>query len=54
MIELKIDKIEDRVTVGAILLRNGYTVSPVKRKKGKTGYEYILQAYIRTETEEDK
>lgn len=39
---LSIDRLEDRATVCAILYRNGYTVSPVRRKVKKTN-EYLLK-----------
>ena len=53
MMELKISTIEDRMTVAAILIKNGYTVSPVKRKKTKTSasYEQVLEVYFRDKKE---
>lgn len=45
--ELVIDKQEDRRTVTGILVANGYTVGPGKRRKTPTGraYEYFLNVY---------
>lgn len=45
--ELVIQGVEDRLTVAAILIKNGYTVGPDKRKKTPTGksLDYLLQVY---------
>lgn len=45
--ELVIDKLEDRKTLTGILVANGYTVGPGRRKKTPTGrvYEYFLKIY---------
>lgn len=49
--ELSIYKLEDRKTVTAILLENGYTVGPGVRKKTPTGkqMDYYLKVYRDTE-----
>ena len=45
--ELVIQGVEDRLTVSAILIKNGYTVGPDKRKRTPTGktMDYLLQVY---------
>jgi len=45
--ELSISKLEDRKTVTAILVENGYTIGPGKRKKTPTGktMDYYLKVY---------
>lgn len=35
--ELVIQGVEDRLTVSSILIKNGYTVGPDKRKRTPTG-----------------
>lgn len=44
-VELRIFKVEDRVTVAGILFKNGYRVQQVKKKRpsGK-GVEYVIHA----------
>lgn len=42
VIELKINKVEDRARVSAILVSNGYWVAQGKRAKGKS-VEYTLK-----------
>ena len=53
--ELKIDKLEDRKTVTAILHENGYTVGPKKIKRNPSGksYDYMIAVY-RDESDEDE
>ena len=43
--KLYIDKLEERIEVAGILIKNGYTVSQGKEKKSPTGktYEYFLE-----------
>lgn len=45
--KLYIDKLEDRIEVAGILIKNGYTVSQSKEKKTPTGktYEYYLTVF---------
>ena len=44
MLRLKISEIEDRVTVAAILFKNGYSVTPVKEKPpGKKVNVYYIE-----------
>lgn len=40
-----IDKLEERIEVAGILIKNGYTVSQGKEKKTPTGktYDYFLE-----------
>ena len=42
--KLYIDKLEERIEVAGILIKNGYTVSQGKEKKSPTGktYDYFL------------
>lgn len=42
--KLYIDKLEERIEVAGILIKNGYTVSQGKEKRTPTGktYEYFL------------
>lgn len=42
--KIYIDKLEDRIEVAGILIKNGYTVSQSKEKRTPTGktYEYFL------------
>lgn len=42
--KLYIDKLEERIEVAGILIKNGYTVSQGKEKKTPTGkvYDYFL------------
>lgn len=50
--ELRVYNQEDRLAVAAILIKNGYTVGQIKRKKGTSGkaVDYFL---IVTEEEEN-
>ena len=43
--KLYIDKLEERIEVAGILIKNGYTVAQGKEKKSPTGkvYEYFLE-----------
>lgn len=43
-VKLYIDKLEERIEVAGILIKNGYTVSQGKEKKSPTGktYDYFL------------
>ena len=43
--KLYIDKLEERIEVAGILIKNGYTVSQGKEKKSPTGktYDYFLE-----------
>lgn len=45
--ELVIQGVEDRLTVSSILIKNGYTVGPDKRKRTPTGktLDYLLNVY---------
>lgn len=45
--ELVIQGVEDRLTVSSILIKNGYTVGPYKRKRTPTGktLDYLLNVY---------
>ena len=45
--KLYIDKLEERIEVAGILIKNGYTVSQGKEKKTPTGktYEYFLTVF---------
>ena len=43
---LKIGNEADRVTVASILYKNGYSVSPVRRKKNGKTYEYYVEFAI--------
>ena len=42
--KIYIDKLEDRIEVAGILIKNGYTVSQSKERRTPTGktYEYFL------------
>ena len=42
--KIYIDKLEDRIEVAGILIKNGYTVSQDKEKRTPTGktYDYFL------------
>ena len=42
--KLYIDKLEERIEVAGILIKNGYTVSQSKEKRSPTGktYDYFL------------
>ena len=42
--KIYIDKLEERIEVAGILIKNGYTVSQSKEKKTPTGktYDYFL------------
>lgn len=42
--KIYIDKLEDRIDVAGILIKNGYTVSMDKEKRSPTGkvYDYFL------------
>ncbi len=39
-IKLNVKELEDRLTVGAILMKNGYKVSMTKEKKNGKGNQY--------------
>ena len=45
--ELRIAKLEDRKIVASILLENGYSIGPSRRKKTETGktMDYFLKVY---------
>lgn len=45
--ELVINGQEDRLNVASILIKNGYTVGPDKRKRTPTGktLDYLIQVY---------
>lgn len=40
---LRISNEADRMTVVAILYKNGYSVSPIRRKKNGRSYEYFIK-----------
>lgn len=44
---LKIGNEADRVTVASILYKNGYSVSPVRKKKNGKTYEYYVEYEIK-------
>lgn len=44
---LKIGNEADRVTVASILYKNGYSVSPVRKKKNGKTYEYYVEFSIK-------
>lgn len=44
---LKIGNEADRVTVASILFKNGYSVSPVRKKKNGKTYEYYVEYEIK-------
>ena len=48
---LRIGNAEDRAAVAEILYKNGYTVSPARKKKGKS-FEYYVRYEIRDMEEE--
>jgi hypothetical protein len=51
---LKIGSEADRVTVASILYRNGYGVTPVRKKKNGKTYEYFVKyEFVGTATQED-
>lgn len=43
---LKISNEQDRVTVAAVLLRNGYSVAIARKKKAGKQSEYYVQATL--------
>ena len=45
---LKIGNEADRVTVASILYKNGYSVSPVRKKKNGKTYEYFVSYEMRS------
>lgn len=45
MIQLEITKDDDKATVAAILVMNGYTVRKVKIDDGKGRGKFVLQAW---------
>lgn len=44
---LKIGNEADRTTVASILYKNGYSVSPVRKKKNGKTYEYYVEYEIK-------
>lgn len=44
---LKIGNEADRVTVASILYKNGYSVSPVRKKRNGKTYEYYVEYEIK-------
>ena len=40
---LKIGNEADRITVASILYKNGYSVSPVRKKRDSKAYEYYVE-----------
>lgn len=40
---LRISNEADRMTVVAVLYKNGYSVSPIRRKKNGRSYEYFIK-----------
>ena len=52
---LKIGNEADRVSVASILYKNGYSVSPVRKKKNGKAYEYFVAYWLdSTDIPEDK
>lgn len=49
---LRVGNEADRVTLASILYKNGYTVRPVRRKKGKS-YEYYVHYQMNSLNEEE-
>ena len=44
MSRVKINRLEDRLTVAKILVDNGYTVRQAREKRGKTNtYDYLIE-----------
>ena len=46
VIYLRVGNEADRVTIASILYKNGYSVSPVRRKKNGRSYEYYVACWI--------
>lgn len=44
---LKTGNEADRITVASILYKNGYSVSPVRKKKNGKTYEYYVEYEIK-------
>ena len=44
---LKIGNEADRITVASILYKNGYSVSPVSKKRNGKTYEYYVEYEIK-------
>ena len=53
--ELNINVLDDRVAVATVLLKNGHTVGPRRRKKSPTGktLDYFLVVYEGERRESD-
>lgn len=50
---LKIENNEDRALVANILYKNGYTLSPVRRKRNGKTYEYFVRYEIKSKDIKD-
>lgn len=51
---LRIETAEDRDAVVGILFRNGYTVSPMRRKRSGRSYEYYVKYELRNREMEEE
>ena len=52
--KIEISKEEDRMTVAAILVKNGYRVAQLKEKRGTTNRSYIYYIEAEKVTQEVK
>lgn len=51
---LRIGNEADRTTVAAILYKNGYSVSPARKKKDGRSFEYFVEYYVKKQDIEER